>query len=522
MPKISQLESATDITANDLIQIVDVEDDGMAPSGTNKKITAQTLGNFLPVTATGSSASRSLKDRFADTVNVKDFGANPLLGADVNTPAIQAAINYASGAASRSCVYFPPGYYQTNAPLVVQAGIHLMGSSRGRTFINALHAGDGIVFQPADAGAANSYLYSAQMSNLSVTRSNSMNTGSAIWIRQCNGFIAQGVEASNHQYGIRISGGQLNVFSDVSTYTGAPFEVNTVGAAILLERADIGGGNFQSCYTVNINNYVGSSNNLLPSIVRIHSADGLSINNAYLGFGSTSLMRFARQTSGDAITGVQVSNCYFDCVDNNRQNGVVVVPRAVQVFNGTSALTASEEGCRQTRFSNCFFANNDGLNNYIIQIQKFSEIQFSNCSFSNASDAGVGIGDTTTDGVPKGRYIITGCIFKNLSEVNSVGQSIIVTDAEHVVINSNLFYNGITTTNQILLTGNLVSGSVIGNVCDASATGNLLSTNGLTVSESLITLNGRDTNVRLNLPTSASSIVSGSMWNDGGVVKVKP
>lgn len=47
MPKISQLESATDLTANDLIQIVDVEDDGMAPSGTNKKITAELLSTEL-------------------------------------------------------------------------------------------------------------------------------------------------------------------------------------------------------------------------------------------------------------------------------------------------------------------------------------------------------------------------------------------------------------------------------------------------------------------------------------------
>jgi len=73
--KISQLGLAADVTVNDLFQVVDKEDTSMSPSGTNKRITAQTLGNFLPVTATGSSASRSLKDRFADTVNVKDFGA---------------------------------------------------------------------------------------------------------------------------------------------------------------------------------------------------------------------------------------------------------------------------------------------------------------------------------------------------------------------------------------------------------------------------------------------------------------
>lgn len=55
MPKISQLESAVDITASDLIQIVDVEDSGMAPSGTNKKATASLLVNQLvPLINNGS------------------------------------------------------------------------------------------------------------------------------------------------------------------------------------------------------------------------------------------------------------------------------------------------------------------------------------------------------------------------------------------------------------------------------------------------------------------------------------
>lgn len=98
--KISQLGLAGNVTVNDLFQVVDKEDTSMAASGTNKRITAQTLGNFLPVTATGSSASRSLKDRFADILDAKDFGAEGTGEIVLNVPAqyatIQAAFTYLS------------------------------------------------------------------------------------------------------------------------------------------------------------------------------------------------------------------------------------------------------------------------------------------------------------------------------------------------------------------------------------------------------------------------------------------
>ena len=97
MPKISQLISATDVTANDLIQIVDVEDGGMAPSGTNKKVTASLLAKELAkqplepgVVISGSSSS--------DAVRITQTGAgNALVVEDSTNPDSTPFVITASG-----------------------------------------------------------------------------------------------------------------------------------------------------------------------------------------------------------------------------------------------------------------------------------------------------------------------------------------------------------------------------------------------------------------------------------------
>lgn len=149
--KISQLTSATDVTANDLIQIVDVEDGVMAPSGTNKKATAQLfaneLGKLTNVTSTGSTTARSLASRFADVVNVKDFGAVPD-GVTNNYTAILNAINYA--AIDGKTVYFPgPGVYNLSSVVTVPSNVKVNLASntnvpRSNFIINGVFHRDGI------------------------------------------------------------------------------------------------------------------------------------------------------------------------------------------------------------------------------------------------------------------------------------------------------------------------------------------------------------------------------------------
>lgn len=85
----------------------------------------QTLGDSTPVIAEGTDAPRVLKNRFADVVNVKDFGA---VGDGVtdDTNAIQAALN-----TGRS-VHIPSGVYVCSSELyVINSGQRIVGDGMG-------------------------------------------------------------------------------------------------------------------------------------------------------------------------------------------------------------------------------------------------------------------------------------------------------------------------------------------------------------------------------------------------------
>lgn len=74
------------------------------------------------VLATGSTTPRPLQDRFADVVNVKDFGAKGNAVSD-DTAAIQAALN--AGATTSKTVFFPAGTYIVGSELTVTNAVPL-------------------------------------------------------------------------------------------------------------------------------------------------------------------------------------------------------------------------------------------------------------------------------------------------------------------------------------------------------------------------------------------------------------
>jgi hypothetical protein len=96
--------------------------------------------------ATGSSTARSLENRFADVVNVLDFGAHsitePGYGTFDSTTEIQNAITAANG----GTVFFPKGTYLTSATLLCDTiGTSIIGDSAGVATISATHTTGAVI-----------------------------------------------------------------------------------------------------------------------------------------------------------------------------------------------------------------------------------------------------------------------------------------------------------------------------------------------------------------------------------------
>lgn len=133
---ISQLPSAATPARTDLVPVT--QGSTGALSGTTRKLLMAAFADGLPVLATGSTTSRTLATRFADVVNVKDFGAKGD-GVANDTTAIQAAI---TAVASGGRVVFPPGNYLVS-PMTISnvSNVTFEGDNNNRSILKLASTG---------------------------------------------------------------------------------------------------------------------------------------------------------------------------------------------------------------------------------------------------------------------------------------------------------------------------------------------------------------------------------------------
>ena len=122
---------------------------------TASRAQADTTFTSFAFPATGASTPRTMPDRLADIINVKDYGAVGD-GSKDDTAAIQAAFDAAFGTAGsphgtsaqlNKSVFFPAGVYKTTAPLTlsrIRAG-HIFGAGQWASKINNVTSGSAVV-----------------------------------------------------------------------------------------------------------------------------------------------------------------------------------------------------------------------------------------------------------------------------------------------------------------------------------------------------------------------------------------
>jgi len=97
-------------------------------------LTKVTQNVIAPITATGSTTARSLPDRFADVVNVKDFGADPT-GTNDSFAAFNAAVT-ALGSQG-GIIFYPDGNYKTSASIPDVQNVTHIGAGINATTVTA-------------------------------------------------------------------------------------------------------------------------------------------------------------------------------------------------------------------------------------------------------------------------------------------------------------------------------------------------------------------------------------------------
>ena len=135
-----------DLTVGDDLVVTDD-----ASVGGDLTVTGAISGN---VTSTGSTTARSLATRFAEVVNVKDYGA---VGDGVtdDTAAIQAAVD------AGTVIYFPTGIYVVDPTtgVEVKGGLTITGDGKCNSLLLSANTSAGsIIKRDFDTGGTNEYI----------------------------------------------------------------------------------------------------------------------------------------------------------------------------------------------------------------------------------------------------------------------------------------------------------------------------------------------------------------------------
>lgn len=332
--------------------------------------------NSAPITASGSTIARTLADRAADVVNVKDFGA---LGNGVadDTTAILAAKTYALTLGHPSVVYFPAGAYHISAaiPITTSAaqGVHLRGESSGSVIITQTADADGFQVSLTNYGGTYSTgAFSATGLTLRMGATSSTRTALSVTTTATTGTVGVPLviddvvlasPTSSSLWGVGINVGEISNVAYLSrissvyngTAAGTAVSINgnatSYSSSVFLKDSTFISGNIG----LSLGNYLQgvhvSNQNTINTLYSVKSIPTAGVNVEIQISGSYLFGKFLLSPSGAAsLNSVKLTDTYFDAGNLSASDlhvSIVGVPIATLIgntFNGMVSAVANTVG----------------------------------------------------------------------------------------------------------------------------------------------------------------------------------
>lgn len=462
-----------------------------------------------PVLASGSLSYRTLADRFADVVNVKDFGAKGN-GTTDDTVAIQAALTYATAFSPARAVYLPSGTYVVTAKLSIPqgtVGFTLVGDGIGSSKFSM--AFDGTLLQLCD-----DVLFSGGDTVSTLSTQNITISGITF---QCSDISksSNGIVLGSNPYSI-IHNCEFRDF-DIAidgyrlTYTkinGCEFRANSRTSAtafLRLQGVYDSGESWSPGGNISIDECDFQGNhNVASGIVGIlvHSVDGLYISQTHIQSCNRALsFRPNNATTNRVITDVKVQNCYFDDPIGDGASNVTVYGTLYEntLFQEIHFYNSLFRGANIAEYGISVVVGLDsGVSNSI------RGVSVHNCVFREHTNCGINVSGPSAGYARLSELTVDGNLFesenesgtfdnsavtancKNLffcnnivrDEVNSPTRAINFygTDSTgYIKISDNVFSQSLYSGTAILIAGLFATKSIEGNIYKAGSTEGLTS-----------------------------------------------
>jgi hypothetical protein len=338
-----------------------------------------------PITATGSTQARFLSDRFADVVNVKDFGAVGN-GVTDDTAALQAAIN-AAQTRGGSGAFVPRGTYKTTSALSIVSPVAFYGQ-RGASII-APNFGTGSALQivppsgwPYDAGVKiDGLIFKA-----SVTRT------AGAYISSSNGYY---IEINKCQFLNGFNGVHLTGPAATGFYVKECIFANNTNDNILIDAAT----GLQGPVDVVLQElwiHGAGPSSQSQSGVHIKAAGDIVCRHVSTVWAGTGLR--IQPITGQRIQALVCTECFWDSgsgwgiyVDTSA-GGTVDLLKIVNTWAATNALgglcLTGSASIKQTDIANCVLSNNN-IRGVLINSTAVADTLICGCSISGNNGNGI-------------------------------------------------------------------------------------------------------------------------------------